>query len=98
MQEVTGQRQPGLIGEDLMLRGQITGSATVAKGVHLLLLGQVAGDLTIDEGASAEIFGMVCGDLINRGKLEVSGTVIGALRDETGEATIDAKALIGERG
>lgn len=100
MEEINGQRQPGLIGDDLMLRGQINGSATVGNGAHLLLLGQVTGDLTIEAGASAEVFGMVLGDLVNRGKLELSGTatVVGALRDETGEAILHPDARIGERG
>jgi len=95
MQEVLGQVPGGSITEEVMVRGQITGSAVIERGAHLLLLGQVTENLFIEDGGSAEVLGMVCGDVVNRGKLELSGVVIGVLRDESGDSAIDEKARIG---
>lgn len=97
MREESGQVQGGQIDSELMLRGQIIGSAIVKSGGHLLLLGQVTEDLVIEKGGSAEVLGMVCGDVVNDGRLELSGTVIGALRDRSGNSVIDAGARIAER-
>jgi cytoskeletal protein CcmA (bactofilin family) len=97
MREEQGQIPGGVINEDLCLRGQIRGDANVPGGVHLLLDGQIGGTLTIENGGSAEIRGMVVGDLINRGNAKISGTVIGALRDESGGASIEPGARIGPR-
>jgi hypothetical protein len=57
--------------------------------------GQITGDLVIDDGGTAEVRGQVCGDVINRGHVEISGMVIGALKDEAGTARVAAGADIG---
>jgi hypothetical protein len=55
----------------------------------------VAGDLTIEDGGTAEIHGMVIGDVVNRGRLELFGTVTGAVQDESGNGYVDVRSSVG---
>jgi len=95
MHDEYGQIPGGAVADDLRLHGQIIGDAYVPNGVRLVLRGQVAGTLTIETGGSADIHGMVTGDLINYGTVSIAGSVIGALRDESGGARVEPGASIG---
>jgi hypothetical protein len=85
VQKFNGQIDgPATITEDLLLQGMVTGNATVASGVNLVLHGMVTGDLVVEHGATAVVYGTVAGSVINRGRVEVAGRIVGALRDEEG--------------
>lgn len=57
--------------------GSLSGSMTVAAGAELLLTGICVGDLVVEAGGRAVIHGTVGGDLLNRGAVELNGTVKG---------------------
>lgn len=77
---------PVTISEDYVLRGMVSGELVVERGGYLQLFGMVTGTLRIADGGSAVIRGMVSQDVLNAGRLEVYGIVIGRL-DSTSEAT-----------
>ena len=45
----------------------------------------------------AEVRGQITGDVINRGRLELSGMIVGSLHDHSGNSEIDPNAEILQR-
>ncbi|MGI8594034.1 MAG: hypothetical protein ACR2ML_06655 [Solirubrobacteraceae bacterium] len=56
----------------------VDGDLTVAGGVEASIHGMVTGELLIAFGAAVTLNGMVVGAIVNRGRLEVYGTVQGS--------------------
>jgi cytoskeletal protein CcmA (bactofilin family) len=75
------------LGEDLVLKGMVTGDVYVPRGQRLELFGMVCGDLKLDPGASAVVHGMVLGSVTNGGDLEIWGVVNGTVDDVGGRST-----------
>jgi cytoskeletal protein CcmA (bactofilin family) len=82
VQTFNGQIEgPFTLADDLELRGMITGDAKVPAGKELVLLGMVTGDLTVEEGGTAIVRGTVGGSIVNGGRVEISGRVVGSLQN-----------------
>lgn len=65
--------------ETLLLKGTVTGDATVESGGELELDGTVSGMVRVRPGGSASVNGTVVGDVVNDGALVVRGMIIGRL-------------------
>ena len=86
---------PYTVTKNLTLRGMIKGDATVASDSSLLLYGMVTGDLHVEQGATASIKGTVSGSVTNRGRVEIEGRIVGALRDlDDGQSVVHTGADI----
>lgn len=98
MVEETGRIDGDLrVAEDLVLRGLVTGTVTVASGGYCELHGIVGKDLVVEPAGIATLHGMVSHDVVNRGgDLEIYGVVSGVLHNERGSTLVDPKAVIGE--
>ena len=80
--------------EDLKLKGMVTGTLFVPRGLRLELLGMVCGDLKLDPGASAEVRGMVLGSVTNGGDLDIWGMINGSVDDVGGRSTLHPGAVV----
>lgn len=96
MEQVTGQMPGGILQENAEVSGQVTGDLTVPADRVLVLLGQITGGLTIEQGGKALVHGMVVGPTVNRGRLELWGTLVGGLDDVSEDSFIDVTSSVGE--
>jgi cytoskeletal protein CcmA (bactofilin family) len=82
------------LGDDLILRGMVTGDVSVPRGRRLELFGMICGDVKLEPGASAAVRGMVLGSVINGGDLDVWGTIEGTVEDAGGRSTLHPGAVV----
>lgn len=64
--------------------GMVTGNITVVEKGSLQLYGMCCGDLIVEQGGVAVVHGTVSGSVINRGEVELRGTVNGNVLSKTG--------------
>jgi cytoskeletal protein CcmA (bactofilin family) len=82
------------LGEDLVVKGMVTGNVSVPSGRRLELRGMVCGDLKLDRGASVVVRGMVLGSVTNGGELDIWGTISGTVEDVGGRSTLHPGAVV----
>ena len=99
LREETGKLDGGLaIGEDVLLRGMVTGNAVVARGCRLEVAGMICGNLKLDAGAAVAVRGMVLGTITNGGELAAWGIVNGGIDDVGGRNVVHPGAVIRRQG
>jgi hypothetical protein len=80
---------------DTDLRGTVTGSVRVERGIKLELRGTVAGDLSLAKDSTVELRGTVKGNVTNRGgSLNVYGVIKGRLTTDAGTSGLFSKSII----
>ena len=79
-------------GSKFYVRGAIYGTLTVIHGGRVHVYGNVTGDLVVKDGAKVIHSGTVGGDAVNLGGrlyIDSAGKVMGKVRTEEGETTIE---------
>lgn len=79
-------------GGKFYLRGAIYGDLTVEFGGRVHIYGNLTGDLIVERGAKVIHSGMIGRDAINRGGrlyIETASRILGRIRTEAGETTIE---------
>ncbi len=83
------------VSEDTTLHGMIVGNVTVQNGVVFDLHGMLIGDLIAKMKSCIYIRGTLNGDIYNHeGSIDIYGIVNGAIIYDSGNITIDPKAVI----
>lgn len=86
------------IEDDLVINGSVH-DVVVAEGVFVQVNGSAHGRVVISPGSEVRIHGSVHGSVTNRGRLDVYGTVDGAISDEgQGASEVHEGELIGLEG
>jgi cytoskeletal protein CcmA (bactofilin family) len=84
-----------IITDEFTVSGMINGNITVGLGGTFILYGMCLQTVTIQKGGTAKLYGMVQKDVINEaGKLELHGTVHGAVKTINGETVISPTAVV----
>ena len=86
-------------GSKFYARGVIYGDLTVLARGRVHIFGNVNGDLIVKDGAKVIHSGTVTGDAVNEGGrlyIEASAKVLGKVRTEQGETTIEPGAEVTE--